>query len=545
MSDPRDTAVAAAPSVEDEARAFVEQVEARADPLMRESATWSWEAATGGGQEALERASQARAAVNLLFSDAEGARKVRGWLEGGRVRDPLLRRRLELLDHEYTRNQLPPDTIRDLVRRGADLEHVFHIFRSTFRGERLSNNELLEAFQASTDSALRREAWEASKEIGREVAEPLRELVRRRNAAARTLGFPNYYAMELHLQELGEDRLFAVLDEFRDRTDEPFRRFRQEMDERLAERFGVGPDELRPWHWDDFFGQEAPSVSGRVELDTWFRERDLVQTAGEFFRGIGLPVDDVLARSDLFEREGKDQHAFCVDIDRQGDVRVLCNLRPNEKWMGTLLHELGHAAYDRYVPRELPFSLRTIAHTLSTEAIAMYMGRLTRDPAWLRDVAGAELDDAQAADIQAQQRASMLVSARWILVMVYFERELYRDPERDDLNSLWWDLVERLQYVRRPEGRDAPDWASKIHFSLSPVYYHNYLLGELMASQVSARARRGVPQGRSIAGHPQVGGFLREKIFTPGATLGWNELLVHATGEELTPRYFVDEFVGA
>jgi len=545
MNEPRDDAEAGAAEAEDEARAFVAHMEAQADPLMRDTGIFSWEAATGGGEAALERASQARAALGMLFSDAEGARRVRGWLEGGRIRDPLLHRQLVLLGHEFTRSQLPPDTIHDLVRRAAELEHVFHTFRSTFRGDRLSNNELQDVFQASTDSELRREAWEASKEIGRQVAEPLRELVRRRNAAARDLGFPHYYAMELHLQELGEERLFAVLDEFRDRTDLPFRRFRDGMDRRLAERFGVAPEALRPWHWDDFFAQEAPSVSGTVELDAWFRERDLEATASEFFRGIGLSVDDVLARSDLHEREGKDQHAFCVDVDRAGDVRVLCNLRPNEKWMGTLLHELGHAAYDKYIPRELPFTLRTIAHTLSTEAIAMYMGRLTRDPAWLRDVAGAELDEAQAADIRAQQRAAMLVSARWILVMVYFERELYRNPERDDLDSLWWDLVERLQYIRRPDGRSAPDWASKIHFSMSPVYYHNYLLGELMASQVSAHARRGVPEGRSIAGHPRVGAFLREKIFAPGATLDWNQLLVHATGEELSPRYFVDEFVGA
>jgi len=270
-----------------------------------------------------------------------------------------------------------------------------------------------------------------------------------------------------------------------------------------------------------------------------------VALAAEFFRGIGLPVDEVLARSDLWEREGKDQHAFCEDMDREGDVRVLCNLRPNERWMAVLLHELGHAVYDASLPRGLPYFLRTPAHTLTTEAVAMYFGRLTRDPAWLRDAVGVELAPAQAADVRGQLRAAMLVSARWILVMAYFERELYGDPDRPDLNALWWDLVERLQLVRRPDRRDAPDWAAKIHLSLSPVYYHNYLLGELMASQISAHARRGVPEGRSMAGEPRVGAFLRERIFAPGASLDWNGLLVHATGEPLTPRYFVDEFVGA
>jgi peptidyl-dipeptidase A len=531
------------PSPEDEARALVGRVEARLAPLLREAHLAGWDAATGGGEEALARATAARAAATLVFADAASARRVRGWLAGGAVADPLLRRQLELLDHDYTRSQLPPETIEDLVRRAGELEHLFHTHRATYRGERLSSNDLLEALRGATDPAVRREAWEASKEIGREAAGPLRELVRRRNAAARSRGFANFYAMELELQELGEERLFALLDDFRDRTDAPFRHFREEMDGALAARFGVPAEALRPWHWDDFFAQEAPATAA-VELDGCFAGRDLAALAAEFFRGIGLPVDGVLARSDLYEREGKDQHAFCEDVDRAGDVRVLCNLRPNEKWMGTLLHELGHAAYDENIPRQLPFFLRTAAHTLTTEAIAMYMGRLTRDPAWLRDAAGVELAPAQAADVKAQLRAAMLVSARWILVMVYFERELYRDPDRPDLDALWWELVERLQLIRRPEGRAAPDWAAKIHLSLSPVYYHNYLLGELMASQISAHARRGVPGGESIAGHPEVGAFLRERIFAHGASLDWNTLLVDATGEGLTPRWFVDEFVG-
>ena len=533
---------ASAPSPEAEAREFIDRHLERVVPLLKEGDLASWEAATGGGEEAQERAAQARAALKALHSDPDAFRRVRGWLEAG-VRDPLLRRQLVLLDHEMTANQLPRDVIDDLVRRASELELLFHTHRAEFRGERVTNNQLVDVLTGSLDEAERREAWEAGKEIAREAAEPLRELVRRRNAAARSLGFENYYVMELHLQELGEERLFAVMDEFRDRTDAPFRALRDEIDARLAARFGIAPEQLRPWHWEDPFGQEAPSSIGRVELDAFFREADAVAVADAFFRGLGLPVDDVLARSDLYEREGKDQHAFCIDMDREGDVRVLCNMRPNEKWMGTLLHELGHAAYDKFLPPTLPFLLRSAAHTLSTEAIAMYMGRLTRDPAWLRDVMGAELDDAQAADIRAQLRASMLVATRWMLVMVYFERELYRDPDREDLNALWWDLVERLQYIRRPDGRDAPDWAAKIHLSLSPVYYHNYLLGELMASQISAASRRGVPEGRSIAGQASVGGFLREKIFTPGATLDWNELLVHATGEGLSPRHFVREFV--
>jgi peptidyl-dipeptidase A len=518
------------------ARAFVEAHTARLAPLVREAHLAAWDAATGRGEDAQERSTRARAAVRRLHSSPEEAARVKGWLAFGAVGDPLLHRQLVLLDHEYTANQLPPDTIEDLVRRGTALEEAFYTFRSSFDGEPVGNNALLEVLRTERDGDRRRAAWEASKQIAPEVAEPLRELVRRRNQAARALGFENYYRMDLHLQELDESRLFAILDGLRELTDAPFRVLRQEMDAALAERFGVAPEELRPWHWTDFFGQEPPAVEA-LELDGFFRDREPVAVAGAYFREIGLPMEEVLARSDLYERPGKDQHAFCLDVDREGDVRVLCNLLPNEKWASTLLHELGHAAYDRYLSRSLPWLLRSPAHILCTEAIAMLMGRLTRDPEWLRCSLEAELDERTAREVRRQLRTSMLVTARWTLVMAYFERELYRDPDRPDLNALWWELVEKIQYIRRPEGRDAPDWAAKIHFSTAPVYYHNYLLGELMASQLTAWMRREGVRG------PEVGAYLRERVFAPGASLDWNQLLEHATGEELNPRYFVEQFV--
>ena len=536
---------AAEDGAEGEARAFVDAFTARFAPLERQTNLAAWDAATGADPEATDRSARLRAELRGLFTDAGDARRVRAWLNSAEIGDPLLRRQLVLLDHELTRNQLPRETIADLVNRHAELERAFYGFRSELEGERVTNNRIIDVLTSERDSSLRRAAWEASKQIGAEVAEPLRELVRRRNAAARDLGFRDAYALDLHLQEIDEEVLFATMDRLRDLSDAPFRALREGIDRELCARYGVAADELRPWHWEDPFAQEAPAL-GTVELDRYFAPHDPVPLVAGFFAGIGMEVGPILARSDLYEREGKDQHAFCQDMDRGGDVRILCNLRPNEKWTGTLLHELGHAVYDQALPAPLPYILRQPAHTLSTESVAMYFGRLTREPAWLREVVGAALSDDEGREIVGQSRAAMLISARWMLVMVYFERELYRDPDRADLNRLWWSLVERMQLIRHPEARpDGTEWASKIHLSLSPVYYHNYLLGELMASQVSAAIRRGtgLPPERSIAGEPRVGAFFHERIFAPGASLDWNGLLVHATGEPLDARFFVEQFV--
>jgi len=527
--------------------AFVARHEHELRDLIVRSHHAYWLAATTGSEDASEESARLRAEAKKLYARAVDAERVRGWLAEGAIEDPLVRRQLVLMDLDYRGNAFPTETIDDIARREAELERTFVSFRAELDGERVSDNALRDVLRHERDLDRRRRAWEASKTIGPRVRDRLIELVRVRNQAARAAGYRDHYQMGLALQEQDENHLFDVLEDFRERSEAAYREVLSRIEKAQAARFDVDPDELRPWHWEDFFGQEAPAFSD-LDLDRFFGEEvDQVRMAAEFLNGIGLPADDLLERSDLFEREGKSQHAFCLDMNREGDVRILCNLRPTEHWAMVLLHELGHAVYDKFIPRSIPFLLRTPSHTFSTEAIAMYMGRLTRNPAWLREVAGAEITEEEAADAREQLRAKMLVNARWMLVMAHFERALYRNPERDDLNRLWWDLVEEMQGIRRPEGRDEPDWATKIHLSMAPVYYHNYLLGELMASQLSAhidREVRGGSNGRSIAGDARVGDYLRERVFGPGATVDWNRLLVHATGEGLDPRFFVEEFVG-
>jgi peptidyl-dipeptidase A len=120
----------------------------------------------------------------------------------------------------------------------------------------------------------------------------------------------------------------------------------------------------------------------------------------------------------------------------------------------------------------------------------------------------------------------------------HFERLLYADPDRDDLNSLWWDLVERLQLVKRPAGRVEPDWAAKIHVAVAPVYYHNYVLGHLIAAQLKHHLEERVT-GRPFFLSEVSGRYLLEAIFGPGARNNWEDTVLGATGERLNPHYFV------
>ncbi len=217
--------------------------------------------------------------------------------------------------------------------------------------------------------------------------------------------------------------------------------------------------------------------------------------------------------------------------------------------MNTMLHEFGHAVYDKNIDTALPFILRDPTHTFTTEAIAMIFGRFSSNPQWLRDVVGiSEEEKMKIADNCFKTlRLEQLVFSRWSQVMYRFEKEMYKNPDQD-LNKLWWDLVEKYQLMKRPEGRNAPDWATKVHIATYPCYYHNYLLGELLASQLYYYIVGNIIKSedykfQSFAGNPAIGTYLKERVFMPGNKWYWNEMIEKATGEKLTAKYYAKQFV--
>jgi peptidyl-dipeptidase A len=213
---------------------------------------------------------------------------------------------------------------------------------------------------------------------------------------------------------------------------------------------------------------------------------------------------------------------------------VLANVEHDRYWADTMLHELGHGAYDIGFDPSLPWLLRD-THLTVTEGIAILMGRLALEADWLERVAGIDAAEAEELDerLRAAQAAELLVFTRWVLVMTNFERALYADPETD-LASTWWSLVARYQLLTPPDGRDAPDWAAKIHVACAPVYYHTYLYGNLVASQVRETIDR-VAGG--LVGRREAGALLAERIFRRGQSLRWDRLLEEATGEQLTATH--------
>lgn len=534
--------------METELKALIDTLEIKAKPAEIGSALAYFSAAVTGKDEEYKKSSEFNIQLSRIYADTIVFARLKAIKESGKVKDSLLLRQLNILYNTFLGNQWNEKKMEDLINAQTRLEQRYSTFRATIDGKKYTDNEIESVLKSSTNSKELEKCWLASKQIGDTVGADVIRLVKMRNEMAHSLGFANYHDMSLRLSDQDPEKIERLFDELDSLTRNTFAGLKSDIDSVLAAKCKIKPEQLMPWHYQNRFFQEAPAIYN-INLDSYYAKLDVVQLAKDFYAGIGLDVTAILAKSDLYEKEGKYQHAFCTHIDRSGDVRVVCNIKNNDQWMGTVLHELGHGVYDKNIDMHLPYYLRTPAHTFTTEAIAMIFGRLSSNPYWLRDNAGVSTEEADRIkqDVKNNLRLQQLVFSRWSQVMFRFEKSMYANPDQD-LNKLWWDLVEKYQLLKKPEGRNNADWASKIHIASYPCYYHNYQLGELLASQLQVYINTHILKvGEydivSLSKNPEIGNYLLNNVFRPGAKYQWNDMIKRATGEELTAKYYAGEFL--
>lgn len=520
----------------------VEDFEQALEPLVHAQNLAEWDAATAATDENEQQLVTASKRVDAVLAERERYEQL---VEADQAAsgDAQFSRRVRLARLASEASQRERSLADRIIESEARLGSLFSRHRGQLDGRDVNDNEIAKILRESADRDERRQAWEASKSIGPQAAPQVRELAHLRNEAARALGYRDHFVFSLTLDELDETWLLALLDDLDDRLSATWGRAKSAIDQAQRERLGLaagGP--LQPWDYADAFFQDLPTASGDP-LEAALTHVDPVEVARDYFRALGDDVDGVLKNSDLYPRDGKNQHAFCADIDRRHDVRVLANCEPGTRWLGTMVHELGHAVYDLAIDAGLPWLLRSPAHTFTTEAIAMLHGRLVRDETFLERFAGVAPEVARDPRHSEMQRREMLVFAPWVQVMTRFERELYRDPDQD-LGALWWQLAERYQRLTPPPGPRPDDWACKLHVALAPVYYHNYLLGEVTASQLNYALARETGSPSPAVEPAAAGEFLRERFMRPGASLRWDALIAHATGEPLTVDHLANWLAG-
>jgi len=527
---------------------FLRHYETAVAPLMTSYNQSQWDAYITGKQSYFERTNMFSLKIDSVYQDKDSYAYLNRLKQKGIIEDPLLKRQLEILINDYLNKQIDPVLNKEITETGSKTEQIFANFRAEYNGKTYTDNQVTQILQTERDSKFREAIWRAQKTIGDQVAPILIKLAKLRNESARQLGYHNFYELAMKSHELDPLQVENIFEQLHRLTEEPFTEVHRQIDEVFARRYHIDKSEIRPWHYEDLFAQSVPSIFD-INLDTYYKNTDIPKVAADFYASAQLEVEDILARSDLYEREGKSQHAFSFCIDRKQDIRILCNIIPNERWMETMLHELGHAVYDKYLDPSLPFILREPAHSFTTEGIAMMFGGYSSNAAWIQKALG--ISDAEKKKIEEVSRKNLrlskLIFARWSMVVLNFEKAFYQDPDQD-LNTLWWDMVEKYQKIKRPDNPVGNEWASKVHIATYPVYYQNYQLGEIFASQVLNTIAQNIYQTKDLEkvifwDKPEAGNFLKDKIFKVGKRLPWNDMIEAATGKPLSAEFFVRKYV--
>ncbi|MFA5325227.1 MAG: M2 family metallopeptidase [Bacteroidales bacterium] len=528
---------------------IIDYVREQVAPINEEAGTAYWNGTITGNPEEFEKYTNNNIKINSILSNKETFEKLKKLKEHGRINNPLLKRQLDVLYNSFLGNQVDTVLLNKISKKETALEQKYAEYRAVYKGNPINDNKVEEILRTSVNNKDLEEVWLAHKGIGKLVAADIIEIVKLRNEVAKSLGYNNFHTMSLMLSEQDPDEISALFDELDLMTRDGFTKLKAEIDMNFAKRYGVKAEELMPWHYQGRYFQEAPNLYP-IDLDKYYTGKNLEKLTIDFYKGIGLDISSIMQNSDLYPKNNKNQHAFCIDINRNGDVRVLCNVTDNEQWMGTMLHEFGHGIYSLgHDSAGNPYFLRDAAHTFTTEGVAMLFGRLSRNPQWMKQMLGlTDIEyNAIAENCIKSTRLQQLVFSRWVQVVYRFEKEMYANPDQD-LNNLWWDLVEKYQMLKRPANRNEPDWASKIHIALYPCYYHNYQLGELFASQMHYYIVNNISKSKDYKnecyiGNNAIGLWMQEYIFNPGMRYPWNEMIKNATGEKLTAKYYKMQFV--
>ena len=251
------TASAAAQNPAANAEQFLKDYEAHVRPLeIALNLAW-WKANTSGKDEDFSAKVEAQNRYDAALSDRDKFATLKS-LHESKLADAIAARQIDVLYRAYLEKQVDPELLKRITSKSNEIEKTFNAYRAKVGDHEVPDSQVRKILKESKDSAERQAVWESSKGVGKLVEADLKQLVFLRNEAARKLGFKDFHAMRMYLNEQDQQQVLKLFDELDALTRGPFAAVKTEIDLKLAAQYAIGVDELRPWHYQDPF----PGIAG-------------------------------------------------------------------------------------------------------------------------------------------------------------------------------------------------------------------------------------------------------------------------------------------
>jgi peptidyl-dipeptidase A len=462
-----------------------------------------------------------------------------------------------------------PATVDSLVkaRIKAETEQTEKLFGFQYKigDKKVTTNEIDDILKDETDLAKRRQAWEASKEVGKGLKTGLENLRGLRNKTVQALGYEDYFQYQVSEYGMKTQEMMDLNHKILSELWPLYRELHTYMRYEMAKKFKqtTVPDYL-PADWvPNRWAQDwSPvlTVEG-MNLDSALKTKSaawIPKQAEAFYVSIGFDkLPDVFwQKSNLYPYKAdssvkKNNHASAWHMDLKQDVRSLMSVEPNSEWWETANHELGHIYYYMtYSNQDVPPLLRAGANRAYHEAMGTLMGLAAMQKPFLENAglipAGVKTDPIQTLLKEAMNTAVFIPFSSG--TMTEFEKSLYADNlPADQWNKTWWADVKKYQGVVPPSERGEMycDAATKTHINDDAAQYYDYALSYVILYQMHQHIAKNIlhqdPHNCNYFGHKEIGNFLK-KIMYPGSSKDWRKVLKETTGEDLNAKAMVDYF---
>jgi peptidyl-dipeptidase A len=557
---------------QEEAEAFLTSYVKGWLPLETAANEASWTASTDVSEAHTAAQVTANQKVNEFVGPPEVITKVKQLLAHREQLDDLTVRQLEKV---RLRAAEAPGTVPEVVvartraeagQAAAQDGFVYTLKRKGKADEHPSANDIDRVLVGSKDLNERLASWEVSKTIGGPLREGILRLRDLRNKVARTMGFDDFFALQVADYGMSAAELIALCDRLVDEVKPLYTQLHTWAKHALAKRYQAEvPAGKIPAHWlPNRWGQNWPSLVEGVDMDAPFKGKTkeyITEQAERFYLSLGFPKlpPSFWMKSDLYPADPKtgrkkNSHASAWHINLRDDVRSLMSIEPDNRWFNTAHHELGHIYYYiSYSTPHVPFLLRAGANRAFHEGIGDLIGLAAGQRPYLKQ-AGLLTPEAEKAPAVTFLLDTALDGSSAVFLpfsagtMTHFERDFYAGTIKDtDLNAGWWEHVGKFQGIAPPGPRPETlcDAATKTHINDDPAQYYDYAIGTVIKFQLHDHIAREIlkqdPRECNYYGSTKVGDFLRGILCT-GATRDWNAVLREATGEGLTARPLVAYF---
>ncbi|TMQ68468.1 MAG: hypothetical protein E6K78_01110 [Candidatus Eisenbacteria bacterium] len=443
----------------------------------------------------------------------------------GRVRDPLLARRLEIHHKAFLQSRVDPSLVIALSDAQNALQDSVNAFRFRVRGKRVTLTGITEILTTDADRSKRREAFLAYQQSAERHTRAILHCMELNDRIGRAEGFANGAEAGLVLSSLDRQRVLRDLDAFERST----RPTMLAIVERVKRDLGL--DTAQPWDVDYWLHLQETAGGN----DAWPREPG-VERMMALMRDLGFKPDSLPIDTRVWDVP---TGGITFPIRPPFEARLLTNPFTGSNFYETLFHEYGHSLNAVLTNPKLPAACLSGDETPMSEGLAECLGHFAYDRHWLERA--AHLSPERAASLEQVGKLQLLLwLRRSICLNAQFEVTAYGDLHVN-LDSLYAATYRRFVCVELPPGHF---FGYRDLLATGPLYFQSYLYANMIATQLreAMSARLHAPD---LTREKRVARWLTDTMFWPGGSVAWPDKIRRATGKPLGTEALARYLAGA